>query len=84
MFRKNKPQATELTDPRAEKRGCYVSKICCAMKPQTKEAIMGGLTFFSTFGPRKLRSHLQHLLAVIAIVTFVVKALKPKRDEQKS
>ncbi|RUT27547.1 hypothetical protein C0V97_00215 [Asaia sp. W19] len=82
MFKKNKAKVTELTAPDAPKKGCCLSKMCCSAKPQTKEAIMGGLTFLSMFGPRKLRPHLQHLLAVIAIVTFVVKAIKPKREEK--
>lgn len=78
MFKKNNAKVTELTAPEQGKKGCCISKMCCAAKPQTKEAILGGLTFLSMFGPRKLRPHLQHLLAVIAIVTFVVKAIKRK------
>ncbi|ETC98991.1 hypothetical protein P792_06255 [Asaia sp. SF2.1] len=82
MFKKNKAQVTELTAPEAQKKGCCISKMCGSAKPQTKEAILGGLTFLSMFGPKKLRPHLQHLLAVIAIVTFVVKAIKPKREDK--
>lgn len=79
MFKKNKAKVTELTNPEETKKSCGLSKICCAAKPQTKEAILGGLTFVSMFGPKRLRPHAQHILAIVSIVTFVVKAIKPKR-----
>lgn len=82
MFSKKKAKVTELTAPGQEKKGCCISKMCCTAKPQTKEAIMGGLTFLGMFGPKKIRPHIQHLLAVIAIATFVIKAIRPGRKDE--
>ncbi|AOX17961.1 hypothetical protein [Kozakia baliensis] len=83
MFgKKNKAPVTDLTEEKTK--GCGIKKACCAAKPQTKEAVLGTLTFLSMFGPKKVRPHVQHLLALISIVTLIVKAVQSRREKKEA
>lgn len=82
MFgKKNKTPPVEVTEEKPVKGGCGKS-LCRVASPRGKEAILGTLTFLSMFGPRKLRPHVQNILALISIATVIVQAVKSRRNKE--
>ena len=52
--------------------------------PQSKGALIGILTFFSMFGPGRFRALAQRTLTILTMVTFVLQAIKTKRDNARN
>ena len=66
----------------AESKRCTARKKCCGSVPGAKQAGMIGLTALATIGPKKLRPHVQNILAVIAIASLIRQIIRRGKGQE--